>query len=75
MILVLLMGFLFDIIGRRKVLFTCFLISGISAILTPFCAPSIYPWLLIDRIFLQMAVTPLMANPLVNDYVAPESRG
>ena len=59
MMLVLVSGFMFDIIGRRKVLFTCFMVSGIAAILTPFLAPSIYPGLLLDRIFFTMAVMPL----------------
>jgi MFS family permease len=75
MMLVLVSGFVFDIVGRRKTLFTCFLVSGISAIITPFTSPNVYPFLLIVRIIFSMSVMPIQANPLVNDYVAPESRG
>jgi MFS family permease len=74
MILVLMSGFVFDIFGRRKTLFICFIVSGLTAIITPF-APNIYPCLLIIRIIFSMSVMPIQANPLVNDYVAPESRG
>jgi MFS family permease len=75
MVLVLCSGFLFDIIGRRKTLFAAFLLSGISALIMPFTAPSVYPWLLLTRILFSVSVMPIMANTLVNDYVSQECRG
>ena len=59
MMLVLCSGFLYDIVGRRKVMFTCFVVSGLMAIISPWLAPSIYPGLLINRIVFTMAVLPL----------------
>ena len=69
MIIVLISGFVFDIIGRRKTLFVCFIVAGASAILMPMTTPSVYPGLLMVRIVFSMAAIPIQSNPLVNDYI------
>ena len=69
MMIVLVIGFIYDIYGRRKTIFLSFMIAGISAIVMPFTSPSVYPGLLLLRILFSMSAMPIMANPLVNDYV------
>ena len=75
MFFVLCTGFIYDQVGRRKTIFCAFMLAGISAIIMPFVSPSVYPGLLLIRIIFSMATMPIMANTLVNDYVAVESRG
>lgn len=59
MIIVLISGFVFDMVGRRKTLLVCFVLAGISAILMPLTSPSVYPGLLIVRIVFSMAAMPI----------------
>jgi MFS family permease len=75
MAIVLVSGFIFDIYGRRKTLFVCFVTAGLTAIIMPMTSPSVYPGLVIVRILFSMATMPIQSNPLVNDYVTQESKG
>ena len=59
MIIVLISGFVFDIIGRRKTLFISFLIAGSASIVMPLATPSVYPGLLLIRIVFSMAAMPI----------------
>ena len=69
MILVLVGGFLFDIVGRRITMLGAFLLAGASALLMPFTAPSVYPGLLLVRMIFAVSVMPIMANTFINDYI------
>lgn len=74
LVLVLVTGFLYDIIGRRKTIFGAFFISGICGILMPYTSPS-YPGLLVVRTVFSVCIMPIMANTFINDYIAMDSRG
>ena len=43
-------GFLVDIIGRRKTLLALWIICGIFAFIIPLPAPNVYPWLIVITI-------------------------
>ena len=54
---------------------TLFLALTAASILTfalPYTSPSVYPWLLLDKILLSLAITAPAANPLYGDYIQRE---
>ena len=64
----LVVGFLQDLVGRRWVICTTFVIGAISTMAIPVVAPSVAGYNVAKVTFLQsMAV--LLSNPFINDYV------
>ena len=61
-------GFLFDLLGRFKTVAALYITAGLSIIAIPLVSPSIYAYYVM-RTILQCAVSPLLVNPFVNDYV------
>lgn len=75
MVLLFIMGAGYDIFGRRVGIFLTLFLEAIFLFLTPFTSPSIYPWLLIVKIFYTACCTNLMAVLFVNDYIEISGRG
>ena len=66
--LVLVIGFLFDIMGRRVTTCTAFVVGSISTFLIPIVSPSLIGYDL-ARIFFCETMVVVLANPFINDYV------
>ena len=67
-------GFLYDMLGRRKVVTGIFLIGAAATIGTPLVAPSIIGYDFM-RIGFVSTIGCLISNPFINDYVKVTSRG
>ena len=74
MVMVLFGGFMYDIIGRKKTLFLAFFLSAITIFVMPFTAPSV-SLLIVVRILFHVTIEPVLAHPLINDYIDVKSRG
>ena len=72
--LVLVIGFLFDLLGRRMVTSVTFLIGAISTFLVPIVGPNVLAYDVVRVIFVQTLVV-MLSNPFINDYVTVQSRG
>jgi len=71
---VLLVGFLFDLLGRRIVTVAAFVIGAISTMAIPLVAPSVPLYNTFRVIFIETMVV-MLSNPFINDYVTVQSRG
>lgn len=70
----LIIGYVYDLIGRRYTLFSTIMFASVLSALIPYTAPSIL--LLIGARFgFMLAGCALGSQPLVNDYVQKNSRG
>ena len=72
--LVLVIGFLYDIVGRKYTTVINFLIGSVATILIPVVAPSVIGYDVMRIIFIQTMVV-MLSNPFINDYVTVQSRG
>ena len=72
--LVLVGGLMYDLFGRKLTVMVTFLFAAISTILVPFVSPNI-PVYDICRIILNEALTFIICNPFINDYVKAQGRG
>ena len=70
----LVIGFLYDMIGRRVTTVATFLLGAISTIMIPLVSPSILGYDFARIIFCQTLVV-VLSNPFINDYVTVQSRG
>ena len=70
----LVLGVLFDTMGRISPIVIGFLIIGVSFIAMPFFT-MVYPTFLILRIMVSLGILPGMNCPLLPDYVHKESLG
>jgi len=61
-------GFLFDLMGRFFTIALLFSLTGISIIAIPLVAPSVGAYY-VCRTLMQCALSPVLMNPFVNDYV------
>ena len=71
---VLLVGFLYDLAGRRLTTVGMFIAGAISTILIPIVSPSVIGYDFVRVIFIQTLIV-AMSNPFINDYVTVQSRG
>lgn len=71
----LLVGYLYEIFGRKQTIFWSTILVAISILLVPYCAPYVYPWLIILRVGFGLFLTAPQCNPLASDYVKRSSRG
>ena len=70
----LIVGFLYDLVGRRIVICTTFVVGAVATMAIPLIAPSIILYDVCKVIFMQTLVV-LLCNPFINDYVTVQSRG
>jgi len=74
MVMLVASGYLYDIYGRKIILFISFFFCGVSMIGYPLSAPS-KTWFLVSTCFFFTFMSPIGDNPLIMDYVCKESRG
>lgn len=71
---VMVVGFLYDMIGRRAMTVGTFIIGAISTFMIPLVAPSVIGYDVARILFVQTLVV-MLSNPFINDYVTVQSRG
>jgi MFS family permease len=71
----LVLGYLYDIFGRKKTIITSCIMLAMLLFLVPLCAPHVYPWLIFVRIGVTLCFIAPQCNPLASDYVKRMSRG
>ena len=71
---VLVIGFLYDMIGRKTTTVVAFIMGAISTLMIPLVSPSIIGYDISRVIFVQTMVI-MLSNPFINDYVTVQSRG
>ena len=64
----LMVGLLYDMLGRKPVIITTFLVGALSTFLIPVVAPSIIGYNICKVIFFNTLAV-LLCNPFINDYV------
>lgn len=74
LLLTLVCGYIFDILGRKYVLIVANLLMGVTYILYPIVSPSV-PLFCVLSTFTDLACSPLAVSPLLQDYVEKESMG
>jgi MFS family permease len=67
-------GYSFEIFGRKITLFLSLLLTAFTITIMPYSSPSLL-LLTLCRVGVTVFIAPLYSHPLVNDYVAKESRG
>jgi MFS family permease len=73
--LVIIIGYIYDIFGRKKTLIVSLIGSAIVLFLLPYSAPNVWPGLYMIRALFAVFATVGVCSPLINDYVVKESRG
>jgi MFS family permease len=68
-------GYVYDIVGRRLTLYFSFMAASTLMFFVPRTAPSVYPGLLLLRMGIAVAVVPPVASPLVADYLDKSAIG
>ena len=71
---VMVIGFMYDLIGRRAMTVGTFILGAISTMMIPVAAPSIIGYDVARIVFVQTLVV-MLSNPFINDYVTVQSRG
>ena len=71
---VLVIGFLYDLIGRRATTVTTFVIGALATIAFPLVSPSVIAYD-VARVFFVQTLIIMLSNPFINDYVTVQSRG
>lgn len=71
----LFVGYVFDLLGRKIPIFICLLLCGFLMTSIPFCAPVVYPNLIVVRILIGIMTIAPNCHPLVSDYVSKSFRG
>ena len=61
-------GFLFDMLGRKTLTILTFIIGSISTFMIPVVSPSVPGYDVARVIFIQTCVV-MLSNPFINDYV------
>ena len=61
-------SYLFEILGRKITIFSSFFLTTIVLFIFPYTAPN-YNYLIIVRIALGITMSPLLAHPLIADYI------
>ena len=70
-----LVGYVYDIVGRKLTLYVSFAIASTLMYFIPLTAPTVFPNLLLLRMGIAVAIVPPVASPLVADYLAKEAIG
>lgn len=72
--IVLVIGFLFDMVGRKVTTIITFGIGAVTTFLTPIVSPSVIAYDVMRVLFANTLVI-MLSNPFINDYVTVQSRG
>ena len=75
MIATFLVGYVYDIVGRKLTLYLSFMMASTLMFFIPRTAPNVWPNLLLLRMGIAIAIVPPIASPLVADYLAREAIG
>eukprot|EP00347_Sterkiella_histriomuscorum_P006566 403352284 len=75
MITVILIGYVYDLFGRRYTIFANLMLQVMCFMLIPLGAPNVYPIVQIMRTTQLVTNACTVVHPLINDYVKSESRG
>ena len=67
-------GFLYDMIGRRAMTVSTFMLGALSTMMIPVAAPSVIGYDVARIVYVQTLVV-MLSNPFINDYVTVQSRG
>lgn len=70
----LVIGFLYDLVGRKYTTVVNFMVGATTTLLIPVVAPSVLGYDIVRVIFIQTMVV-MLSNPFINDYVTVQSRG
>ncbi|CDW85142.1 major facilitator superfamily mfs_1 [Stylonychia lemnae] len=73
--LVIIIGYIYDIFGRKITLLASLIGGAIVLFLLPYTAPNVWPGLYLLRAIYAVFATVGVCSPLINDYVVKESRG
>jgi MFS family permease len=68
-------GYIFDIVGRRMTLFSCFFGGSLMVFIIPYTSPNVVPGLLLVRIMITFSTASPASNPLLADYVHKDAIG
>ena len=69
-------GYIYDLVGRRITILTANLLGGLLVLLIPFFAPNVFPRVYIIRgLYAGVCYVGLSSSPLINDYIQKDSRG
>lgn len=75
MLATFMVGYVYDIVGRKVTLYVSFAVASTLMFFVPRTAPSVFPNLLLLRMGIAIAIVPPVASPLVADYLAKEAIG
>ena len=75
MIFCIIIGYIFDLIGRKITLTTSIVLQCTALFLMPYMAPNVFPGVYLLRILYFVATMGTVCSPLINDYVKRGSRG
>ena len=67
-------GFMFDLVGRKITTITCFGVGALTTFLTPIVSPNVILYDVLRVLFANSLVI-MLSNPFINDYVTVQSRG
>lgn len=70
----LVIGLLYDTVGRKPILFVSIIMAGGCLILMPYTG-SVYPGLLLSRCGVASSSSAILGSPLLVDYVHNKSKG
>lgn len=70
----LLVGYIYELFGRKMTIFVSYILSGIVYLSFPYTAPD-YNMLIIARCILGVTIAAPLAHPLIPDYIKRSSRG
>lgn len=75
MLALLIVSYLYDLMGRKAAVFVSMLVQGIIIMSLPFLAPTLSIWLFLFRILIAISAVMLTNSPLIVDYISTKSRG
>ena len=70
----LVIGFVYDVVGRRVTTVVSFLVGAVATLMIPLVSPSVIGYDFARILFIQTMVV-MLSNPFINDYVTVQSRG
>lgn len=71
----LVVGYVYDIFGRRLTLYISFMIASVLMFFIPRTRPTVFPGLLLVRMGVALSLVPSVASPLIADYLDKRAIG
>lgn len=75
MIFVIIVGYIYDVLGRKITLCSAIAIQAGSMFFLPLMAPNVFPGVYLFRMLYAIASMGPVCSPMTNDYVKRGSRG